>query len=100
MEQTTNVTKPAGAASELSAGFGFAVGQEVTPTRQLWEPPDGDSPGCLLARQGDRLIVRAIRNHLGGQLPISVSHHDRTDGMTFMVSPDELTPNAVAQREP
>lgn len=70
------------------AGFGFAVGQEVTVTRRLWEPADGDHPGGLLALPGDRLIVRAMRDR--GQWPISVSHHDRTDGMTFSVAPDEL----------
>jgi hypothetical protein len=89
---------PAGAASALSAMFGFTVGQEVTVTRKLWEPPDDCHPGCLLAIPGDGLIVRSF----GGsqQHPISVSHHDRTDGMTFFASPDELTPNAqVVRRE-
>lgn len=57
-------------------------------TRRLWEPATGDSPGGLLALPGDRLIVRAI--HDRGEWPISVSHHDRTDGMTFSVAPDEL----------
>lgn len=78
--------------------FGFTVGQEVTATRLLWEPPDEDSPGVLLARPGDRLIVRSF----GGneQHPISVSHHDRTDGMIFFASPDELTPNDQLQPTP
>lgn len=85
-EKTTN-----SAASALSAMFGFTVGQEVTVTRKLWEPPDDYHLGCLLAIPGDRLIVRSF----GGsqQHPISVSHHDRTDGMTFFASPDELKPN-------
>lgn len=89
-------TQPDGGASGLSAMFGFTVGQEVTVTRRLWEPPDGDSPGGLLASPGDRLIVRSF----GGsqQHPISVSHHDRTDGMTFFASPDELTPNDGGER--
>lgn len=84
-------TKLDGGASVSTAMFGFTVGQEVTATRRLWEPPDGDSPGGLLAAPGDRLIVRSF----GGsqQHPISVSHHDRTDGMTFFASPDELKPN-------
>lgn len=76
------------------AGFGFAVGQEVTVTRRLWEPADDDHPGGLLALPGDRLIVRAMRDR--GQWPISVSHHDRTDGMTFSVAPDELRAHPTA----
>jgi len=92
MEQPKTEAAPDAQRPPLSAMFGFTVGQEVTPTRRIWEPPDGDSPGGLLAEKGDRLIVRSF----GGseQHPISVSHHDRTDGMTFCVSPDELTPNA------
>jgi hypothetical protein len=42
----------------------------------------------MLAQPGDRLIVRAIRDR--GEWPISVSHHDRTDGMTFSVAENEL----------
>ena len=90
--ENERTTKPDSAASALSAGFGFTVGQEVTVTRQLWEPPDDCHPGGLLALPGDRLIVRVVRE--SGQFPISVSHHDRTDGMTFQVAPDEVTPNA------
>lgn len=86
-EQTDGACSP----SFSSAGFGFTVGQEVTVTRRLWEPADEHGPGGLLALPGDRLIVRAIRER--GQFPISVSHHDRTDGMTFQVTPDELKPN-------
>ena len=91
MEQEKKVEGSTCGTSALSAMFGFTVGQEVTATRRLWEPPDGDSPGGLLAAPGDRLIVRSF----GGsqQHPISVSHHDREDGMTFFTSPDELKPN-------
>lgn len=68
--------------------FIFAVHQEVTVTRRIWEPADDCHPGGLLAKPGDRLVVRAMRDY--GQWPISVSHHDRTDGMTFSVAADEL----------
>ena len=82
--------------SRSTVGFGFTVGQEVTVKRRLWEPPDDCHPGYLLAIPGDRLIVRSF----GGsqQHPISVSHHDRTDGITFFASPDELKPNAGIHR--
>ena len=79
----------------LSAGLGFTVGQDVTVTRRLWEPADDCHPGGMLAQPGDWLIVRAIRDR--GEWPISVSHHDRTDGMTFSVAPDELRAYTAAQ---
>lgn len=79
----------AGVSPVLSnVGFGFTVGDEVTVTRRLWELADEHGPGGLLARPGEKLIVRAIRER--GDWPISVSHHDRTDGMTFAAAPDEL----------
>lgn len=93
-----DVEKLDGGLSALNAGFGFTVGQEVTVTRKLWEPPDDCHPGGLLALPGDRLIVRVVRE--GGQFPISVSHHDRTDGMTFQVAPDEVTPNVKLRDAP
>lgn len=98
MSNQEQQTKPDGGTSVSTAGFGFTVGQEVTATRRLWEPPDDGSPGGLLAQPGDRLIVRAVRE--GGQFPISVSHHDRTDGMTFQASPDELKPNDKGEQTP
>ena len=73
-----------------TVGLGFTVGQAVTPTRRIWEPATGDSPGGLLARPGEKLIVRMIYSK--GQHPIDVSHEYRTDGMTFCVSADELRP--------
>ena len=97
-EKAQATETPDSAASALSAGFGFTVGQEVTVTRKLWEPPDDCHPGGLLALPGDRLIVRVVRE--SGQFPISVSHHDRTDGMTFQVAPDEVTPNAELRGRP
>lgn len=66
----------------------FKVGDEVTATRRLWEPADDCHPGGLLTQPGEKLIVRAVREK--GQWPISVSHHDRADGMTFSVAPDEI----------
>lgn len=76
-----------------NAGLGFTVGQEVTVTRRIWEPATGDSPGGLLARRGEKLIVRMIYSK--GQHPIHVSHEFRTDGATFCVSADELRPYAT-----
>ena len=66
----------------------FKVGDEVTVAKRLWEPADENYPGTMLALPGDRLIVRAVRKT--GKWCISVSHHNRTDGMTFAVAPDEL----------
>ncbi len=76
-----------------NAGLGFTVGQEVTVTRRIWEPASGDAPGGLLARPGEKLIVRMIYSK--GQHPIDVSHEFRTDGATFCVSADELRPYAT-----
>lgn len=103
LEDTTS-GKPL--ALRSSAGFGFTVGQEVTVTRRLWEPSDDCHPGGMLAQPGDRLIVRAIRDR--GEWPISVSHHDRTDGMTFSAAENELRaytaafvkPNVADERRP
>lgn len=82
----------------LTDQFGFTVGQEVTVTRRLWEPADECHPGGMLAQPGDRLIVRAIRDR--GEWPISVSHHDRTDGMTFSVAENELRAYTAAFVKP
>ena len=79
--------------SAMSAELGFTVGQEVTVTRSIWEPPTGDAPGGLLARPGEKLIVRMVYSE--GQHPIGVSHEFRTDGATFCVSADELRPYAT-----
>lgn len=46
--------------------------------------------------QGDRLIVRAIRDR--GEWPISVSHHDRIDGMTFAVAANEIRSYTRSER--
>jgi hypothetical protein len=65
----------------------------------LYEHADDHSPGGYLARKGERLIVRKVRTDYklpwGDPLCISVSHEDRTDGMTFAVRQSEivLTPN-------
>lgn len=77
------------------AGRVFAVGQEVTVGRRIWEPADDCHPGGMLAQPGDRLIVRAIRGR--GEWPVSVSHHDRTDGLTFSVAQSELQHYAEAE---
>jgi hypothetical protein len=66
----------------------YAVGDVVTVVKPLYEPADDTHPGGYLALPGDRLIVRAIRYR--GQWPISVSHEDRTDFLTFSVGADEL----------
>ncbi len=76
--------------SELSEGFGFTVGQEVTVTRRIWDPATGDSAGGLLARPGEKLIVRRIHPRSSGPHPLDISHEYRTDGLTFCVSPDEI----------
>jgi hypothetical protein len=66
----------------------FSIGQNVTVKRMLWEPAYGDYPGGLLARPGDRLIVRKIRD--AGEFLFEVSHYDRLDGATFGAAEDEL----------
>lgn len=74
----------------------YTVGQAVTVKRRLWEPPDEDHPGGVLAHPGDRLIVRAVRP--AAHFPIRVSHDDRTDGNTFGVTAEEITPREGEQR--
>jgi hypothetical protein len=66
----------------------IAVGSKVIMKRDLYEGPDDCHPGGYLAKKGDRLIVREIRD--AGQWPFKVSHEDRTDGLTFGVSQDEI----------
>lgn len=91
-DDTTTTAAPAGHVCSTDE-LGFAVGQEVTVTRRIWEPATGDAPGGLLARPGEKLIVRMIYSK--GQHPIDVSHEFVTDGRTFCVSPDELRPYAT-----
>lgn len=93
MTELEDTTSGEPLALRSSAGFGFTVGQEVTVTRRIWEPATGDAPGGLLARPGEKLIVRMIYGK--GQHPIDVSHEFVTDGRTFCVSPDELRAYAV-----
>jgi hypothetical protein len=71
----------------------FAVGDAVTMRANLYEPADEHAPGGYLAMRGDRLIVREVRG--AGQWPISVSHDDRTDGITFAVAATEIEQRAA-----
>lgn len=66
----------------------WKVGDAVTVTKPIYEPPDEFSPGGFLANPGEKLIVREVRDK--GQWAISVSHEGRTDGLTFSVSAEEL----------
>lgn len=68
----------------------FAVGDAVTLRADLYQEPDDYSPGGWLARRGEKLIVREVRE--GREMPFAVSHEDRTDGNAFMVSSSELAP--------
>lgn len=65
------------------------VGDAVIMKQDLYEGPDDHHPGGYLAFAGERLIIREIRDH--GSWPLKVSHEDRTDGLTFGVSVDEVT---------
>lgn len=72
---------------------GFAVGQSVTVKRRIWGHESGaNSPMIMVAKRGDRLIVRAVRAGGFSPYPIHVSHEDVTDGLTFGVSADEIAP--------
>ena len=66
----------------------WKVGDAVTVTEPIYEPPDEFAPGGFLANPGEKLIVRAVRDR--GQWPISVSHETVTDGSAFSVSTEEL----------
>lgn len=76
----------------------FQPGDEVTPTRSLGEhlADEGFAPSTC-ATAGERLIIREVR--LVGPWDYAVSHHDRSDGITFCCSDNELAPyNAQAHR--
>ena len=68
----------------------FKVGQSVTVRWPIHQPADDCHPAHTLAKPGEHLIVRAIISL--GQWPIRLSYHDVTDGGTFSVSADEITP--------
>lgn len=71
----------------------YAEGESVEVTQRIWEPADDHSPGGLLAQPGEHLVVRkvsAVVTVEGDEMGISVSHHGRTDGMTFWVRPSEI----------
>ena len=87
MEQQTTETAPQGAVP-LDCKVRFPIGKEVTARVRIWEPATGDSPGGLLTRPGEKLIVRAVKE--GREFPIEVSHEHVTDGRTFGVKPEEL----------
>ena len=71
----------------------FAVGDEVTVVKQIYEPADDYQPDGMLARLGEKLIIREIRE--AGEWPFKVSHEFVTDGRMFGVSEAELKPYAV-----
>ena len=66
----------------------WKAGDEVTVVDPVYEAADDHSPGGYLARPGEKLIVRQVRDR--GQWPISVSHETVTDGSAFSVSTEEL----------
>lgn len=72
----------------------FKVGDAVTLKADLYEAADDHSPGGYLARKGELLLVRRVRTDYtlpwSDPLCISVSHEDRTDGMTFSVRQSEI----------
>ncbi len=75
--------------SQLEFSF-FQAGDVVTAIKAIYEPADDCHPGGCLARPGEKLIVREVRER--GQWPIKVSHEDVTDGHGFCVAADELVP--------
>lgn len=66
------------------------VGDRVKIKEDIYEHPDGDSPGGYCARQGDIVVIRNINHETHFVWNHSVSHEDRTDGATFLVDKDEI----------
>lgn len=82
---------------QLTDGLGVTVGDGVMLRADLYEGADECHPGGYLAKRGEKLIVRTVREH--SKFPLSVSHEGRADGLTFSVSAAEVrswvvTPNA------
>lgn len=66
------------------------VGDKVRIKQDIYEYPDGDSPGGYCAEEGDIVIIREIKNDTNFIWNHCVSHEDRTDGATFLVGKDEI----------
>lgn len=67
---------------------GFNVGDRVLVTKLIAEGPDECSPGGVLARRGELLVIRMI--YSSGAYPIYVSHEDVLDS-AFGVTLDEIS---------
>jgi hypothetical protein len=70
----------------------FKAGDRVRAKAAIFEPADEHHPGGYCCAKGDLLIVRRVRDW--GHWPLSVSHEDRTDGVTFAVGPNEVEPDS------
>jgi hypothetical protein len=70
----------------------YEIDQRVRVIADIYEPPDGDSPGGYCAKKGDVVVIRSVQP--SGKWPLSVSHEDRTDGNTFAIGLDEVEPTA------
>lgn len=71
----------------------YTLGDRVIATRQIYQEPDGDSPGGELAACGDVLEVRKIRPTFPhGTFPISVAHPHREPSAMFGVKLNEIRP--------
>lgn len=66
------------------------VNDKVRIKQDIYEYPDGDSPGGYLAEKGDIVVIRMIKTDTNFIWTHCVSHEDRTDGATFVVAEDEI----------
>lgn len=69
--------------------MGHQVNDVVYALADISEAPSGDSPGGLLCRFGDKLIIRKVRE--GEEMKYAVSHEHITDGSCFTVTPIEIS---------
>lgn len=93
----TPTTQNAGGESSIRPEVAFALGDAVMLRSDLYKEPDEYAPGGYLARRGEKLIVREVREGL--EMPIAVSHETRTDGNAFMVRSSELEPWKVISED-
>ena len=69
-------------------GSSMKVGDRVILSKDIWEPPTGDSPGGMLAKIGDEVTIKRIRED--SDFPYCVAHDWVTDSNTFCVNDKEI----------
>lgn len=71
---------------------GYAIGDNVKASKDIWEDPSGDSPGGIQAYRGDLLEVRKVGHSENPWLcwPVYVAHPNRKPDEMFGVKEDEI----------